>query len=162
MREDGDDRRDELIEALHGELRRFNAEGAMFSQVIAERLGIGATDLQVLNTLGAYGPTPAGRLAEVAGLASATMTGVIDRLERAGYVSRERDEHDRRRVLVTPRPQVWREVSPLFRDIRAATTHLCSKYDAAELAAIVDFVRESRPLLREHTRALRRKDESGD
>jgi DNA-binding MarR family transcriptional regulator len=148
-------RREELFEALDRELRAFNADAAMVSQVIAERLGIGPTDLQCVNILGREGPIPAGRLAELTGLATPTITGVVDRLEKAGFVARERDKGDRRRVIVQPLPEVWRRISPLFGSLRRASAEMYSHYSDEELALILDFVTRSRPMLREETAKLR-------
>lgn len=148
--------REELFDALDQELRAFNAESAMVSQVVAERLGIGPTDLQCVNILGRTGPIPAGRLAELTGLATPTITGVVDRLEEAGFVVRERNSGDRRRVFVRPLPEVWRRISPLFDSIRQASAEMCSRYSDEELALILDFVSRSRPMLREETARLRK------
>lgn len=147
--------REKLLEALDRELRAFNADAAMVSQVVAERLGIGPTDLQCVNILGREGPMPTGRLAELTGLATPTITGVVDRLEKRGFVVREKDPNDRRRVIVRPLPEVWRRISPLFNSIRKASAEMSSRYSDQELALILDFVSRSRPMLREETAKLR-------
>jgi DNA-binding MarR family transcriptional regulator len=90
------------------ELERFSWLGrdsslvtVMFHARIAEQLGLSATDHKCLDLAARGGqPMTAGRIAELSGLSTGAVTGVIDRLERAGYVRRVRDPHDRRKVLV--------------------------------------------------------------
>src|SRR3984885_15569630 len=66
----------------------------------ADRIGINAPALSCLNILSFSGQLTAGELARATGLTTASITGVIDRLEEVGYVRRERDARDRRRVVV--------------------------------------------------------------
>ena len=72
----------------------------LVGQAAADRIGINATDLNCLNILSFSGQLTAGELARATGLTTASITGVIDRLEEAGFVRRERDTRDRRRVVV--------------------------------------------------------------
>src|SRR5918997_2875361 len=85
-------------------MQKLIAEVVLFNQAVADRLGMNPTDLQCLNMLLEAGPVAAGRLAEETGLTTGAVTGVIDRLERAGYAWRERDPKDKRRVAVHPPP----------------------------------------------------------
>ncbi|GAA3847867.1 MarR family transcriptional regulator [Saccharothrix violaceirubra] len=73
----------------------------LFHSRVAEQMGLSPTDEKCLDlAMRAEGPITAGRIAELSGLSTGAVTGVIDRLERAGYVRRVRDPHDRRKVLV--------------------------------------------------------------
>ena len=72
----------------------------LMSQAAADRVGINPTDLNCLNILSFSGQLTAGELARATGLTTASITGVVDRLERAGFVRRERDARDRRRVVI--------------------------------------------------------------
>jgi DNA-binding MarR family transcriptional regulator len=96
--------RERLLGNLGGEMQKLIAEVVLFNQAIADRLGINPTDLQCFNMLQETGPVAAGRLAEETGLTTGAVTGVIDRLERAGYAWRERDPNDKRRVILHPLP----------------------------------------------------------
>lgn len=132
--------RDSLIRALDREMRRISAQSVMFSQAVAERLGLNPTDLECLGIIGETGALTAGQLAELTGLTTGAITGVIDRLERAGYVRREQDSSDRRRVIIQPLPGVAEEkISPLFESITKETTRLISRYTDNELALITEF-----------------------
>src|SRR5215468_4932005 len=94
--------RDELLAALVGEFREMSAATVMFHQAVADRLGMNITDHKCADILARTGPITAGDLARRTGLTTGAITGVIDRLEREGFVRRVRDPHDRRRVIVEP------------------------------------------------------------
>ncbi|WP_433267846.1 MarR family winged helix-turn-helix transcriptional regulator [Actinosynnema sp. CS-041913] len=73
----------------------------LFHSRVAEQMGLSPTDEKCLDlVVRAEDPITAGRIAELSGLSTGAVTGVIDRLEKAGYVRRVRDPHDRRKVLV--------------------------------------------------------------
>uniref|UniRef100_UPI0013D5678B MarR family transcriptional regulator n=1 Tax=Klebsiella pneumoniae TaxID=573 RepID=UPI0013D5678B len=76
------------------------AMGVIFSQTVASRVGISSSDLECMDFLNLESRVTAGRLAEVTGLTTGAITGVIDRLEKAGLVRRERDDSDRRKVFI--------------------------------------------------------------
>jgi DNA-binding MarR family transcriptional regulator len=144
------------MNGLNREMQRLVAEVVLFNQAVADRLGMNATDLQCLNVLLETGPVTAGRLAEATGLTTGAVTGVIDRLERAGYAWRERDPNDKRRVIVHPLPeQAEREIGPLYESMGRSFEEMCSRYDDEELALIHDFVIRTHPLNREETAKLR-------
>ena len=82
--------------------RSVGNASAMLNHAVAERLGLDPTAWECLTLLFEQGPVTAGRLAELTGLTTGAVTGLVDRLEGAGYVRRERDPKDRRRVIVTP------------------------------------------------------------
>jgi DNA-binding MarR family transcriptional regulator len=148
--------RERLLEALGREMQKLIAEVVLFNQAVADRLGMNPTDLQCLNMLLETGPVAAGRLAEETGLTTGAVTGVIDRLERAGYAWRERDPNDKRRVIVHPLPERARgEIGPLYASIGRSFAEMCSRYDEGELALILDFITRSHPLNREETARLR-------
>jgi DNA-binding MarR family transcriptional regulator len=148
--------RERLLEALGREMQKLIAEVVLFNQAVGDRLGMNPTDLQCLNMLLETGPVAAGRLAEETGLTTGAVTGVIDRLERAGYAWRERDPNDKRRVIVHPLPDRARgEIGPLYALIGRSFAEMCSRYDEGELALILDFVTRSHPLNREETARLR-------
>jgi DNA-binding MarR family transcriptional regulator len=148
--------RERLLGALNREMQKLVAEVVLFNQAVADRLGMNATDLQCLNMLLETGPVAAGRLAQETGLTTGAVTGVIDRLERAGYAWRERDPKDKRRVIVHPLPERARgEIGPLYASIGRSFAEMCSRYDEGELTLILDFVMRSHPLNREETARLR-------
>jgi DNA-binding MarR family transcriptional regulator len=148
--------RERLLEALGREMQKLIAEVVLFNQAVADRLGMNPTDLQCLNILSETGPVAAGQLAQETGLTTGAVTGVIDRLERAGYAWRERDPKDKRRVIVHPLPErAGHEIGPLYASIGRSFAEMCSRYDEGELALILDFITRSHPLNREETARLR-------
>ncbi len=94
--------RDDAIERMAEVMREFMARAVLFQDAVARVGGINSTDMQAVSLLMSEGPATPGELAERTGLtAGGAITAVVDRLERAGYVTRERDVDDRRRVIVT-------------------------------------------------------------
>jgi DNA-binding MarR family transcriptional regulator len=90
----------DIHDRIQDALVRTIANVVVFNAQVAEQLGLGVSDMQFMSYLQQEGPLSPGRLAGLSGLKSGSVTGVIDRLERAGYVHRERDESDRRKVRV--------------------------------------------------------------
>ena len=80
-----------LLEELARELRQFTGLGASFFRAAATRTGMTVTDMQVIDILDSAGPTTAGQLADLTGLTTGAITGMLNRLEEAGLVRRERD-----------------------------------------------------------------------
>jgi DNA-binding MarR family transcriptional regulator len=127
----------------------------LFSQAVAERVGINSSDLECLDIIVLRGTVTAGELAAATGLTTGAITGLIDRLEKAGFARRERDTEDRRRVLVRALPEVERRIAPLYASLQRAMMALWSRYSAQELALIVDFLASSYPICCEETARLR-------
>lgn len=104
-------------------------------------------------------PLTAGQLAEATGLTTGSVTIMIDRLEKAGYVQRAKDPTDRRRVIVRPLTErIERDIAPLYASIAEAWGQAIERYSTPELAVILDMLTRSVVLLQEQTAALR----SGD
>src|ERR1700756_6065953 len=81
-----------LLGELEEAMRRSSAQGVLYGQTVANVAGIANSDLECMDILYLEGRVTAGRLAEVTGLTTGAITGVVDRLEKAGLVRRERDE----------------------------------------------------------------------
>src|SRR5687768_1898236 len=91
----------DVLERFSVYARETSAFTVLFHTRLAERMGLSPTDEKCLDlAVRARGPITAGKIVELSGLSTGAVTGVIDRLERAGYVRRVRDPHDRRKVLV--------------------------------------------------------------
>lgn len=131
----------DLAESLDTAMRTSSALSVLVSQAVAARAGINSTDLECLDILNLMGPMSAGQLAETTGLTTGAVTGVVDRLERAGYVRRESDPNDRRRVIVQPETEVaLAKFAPYFAPLSNAMDKLYSQYTEQELALLLDFV----------------------
>src|SRR6266581_4570227 len=103
-----------LMEELEHALRRSSAQGVIFGQTVANSVGISGSDLECLDFLNLEGRVTAGRLAEVTGLTTGAITGVVDRLEKVGLVRRERDENDRRKVFIAVVPETAMKIGELY------------------------------------------------
>lgn len=136
----GEDRRQALLWRLQAAMREASGQGVLISQTIAGRVGLNASDLECLDLMQLQGPRTAGELARATGLTSGAITGLIDRLERAGYVARESDPADRRRVVVRVRPESLAELNALYAPLQMASQDLNAGYSDAELALIAGFM----------------------
>lgn len=107
-----------------------------------EDVGVNPTDLGALCLLLLHGPAPAGRLAELTGLTTGAITGVVDRLEKGGFVHRELDAADRRKVIVVPDAgAVDRDLFPHFPSLQtAASAQFYDDFSVAELGLISKFL----------------------
>ncbi|RAL26383.1 MarR family winged helix-turn-helix transcriptional regulator [Thermoflavimicrobium daqui] len=113
----------------------------LFHQALADRLGINITDHKCLGILHEEGAIPAGRLAELTGLTTGAITAVIDRLERAGFVCREKDPKDRRRVIIQPNMEKAKnEIQPLMEPMIQEMSQLMSSFNQQELEAISRYI----------------------
>jgi DNA-binding MarR family transcriptional regulator len=133
---------DELRSEIGLSTVRFIADVVLHNQAVAQRVGLGGSDSQFLSLLGVHGPLTPGRLAELSGLTTGTVTGVIDRLERAGYARRERDATDRRKVLVTPVPEAMATLAEHYRQHGEHLDAVLRRRNAAQLRVIADFLAE--------------------
>jgi DNA-binding MarR family transcriptional regulator len=151
-----DPERDAVLAALAGEFRELSAATVMFHQAVADRLGMNITDHKCADILSRTGPIPAGELARRTGLTSGAITGVIDRLERAGFVRRAADPDDRRRVIIEPLPRRMEQViAPLFASMAQATAELCARYTTPELQVVRDFAARAHQMAYAQARQLR-------
>jgi DNA-binding MarR family transcriptional regulator len=155
----GDERRPERADlemAFFTAMRQTGALMQLMTQAAADRVGINATDMQCLNILSFRGQMTAGELARATGLTTASITGVVDRLEEAGYVTRERDPHDRRRVVVKiVLDRALRDVASVFLPTLRAWREMAARYSDDELRLIVDYYGRMEEILREHLARLR-------
>ena len=128
-----------LMQELENALRRGSAQGAIFGQTVANTVGISGSDLECLDFLNLEGRVTAGRLAEVTGLTTGAITGVVDRLEKAGLVRRERDPDDRRKVFIATVPENVVRVGRFYENMQKGMVKLWETYSDAELRLLVGF-----------------------
>jgi hypothetical protein len=128
----------------------------LFHEAIGHRLGLSAADQRALRIIAGRGPLTAGTLAQLTGLSPGAVTGLVDRLERGGHVTRAADPADRRRIVISaaPTPAPGTGTGDAFARLGAAMTAMTARYDEKEAAAIADFVHRTIEILREQTRLL--------
>jgi DNA-binding MarR family transcriptional regulator len=149
------DSKEQLIARLISAYRANTSQEGAFDALAAESMGLSLTDLRCLDLAQASGGMTAGELATASGLTTGAVTAVIDRLERAGFVRRLRDDSDRRKVNVevTPRHyeaagKVW---APLMEDWQKT---LATRFTAAELRTITEFLESATELGERHAKRI--------
>jgi DNA-binding MarR family transcriptional regulator len=143
-------------------LRSAGAAMQLLGAAAADRIGINVTDLNCLNILALSGQLTAGELARKTGLTTASITGVLDRLEEAGFVHRERDTQDRRRVVVRiDVARGLRDVAPVFAPIIAAWQAVAAGYTDGQLGLILDFQHKLEQIMRDALITMREPDQDG-
>jgi DNA-binding MarR family transcriptional regulator len=133
-------RRRRLAGAIRQSLRELSIQLSLLNHHVGARLEIRDVDLDCLDLVDRYGPLSPSALARRAGLHPATMTGILDRLERGGWVVRERDPADRRGVVVRPRRERGAELLELYSGMNGAMDGILSGYSDAELELLRDFL----------------------
>ena len=146
-----------IEEALERALRETSGQSVLFSQAVADRMSMNPTDLESLDILARNGPMTAGRLAEMTGLTTGAVTGLVDRLERRGYARRESHPTDRRSVIVKPLIEnAERDLGSAYVAMSDAMDKLMSRYDDEDLATILDFMTRAATITAEQIARLRR------
>jgi DNA-binding MarR family transcriptional regulator len=145
--------------APHGDLtgRELSNAVVFFHEAVAAHLGISAAEWKCLGLLDTHGPSTASRLAELSGFTTGAITGIVDRLERAGYVRRQSHPTDRRSVIVEPVhvKELKDRVIPIFQSLGQAMATIAARYSEKELAAIGRFIAETTDVLWTETLKLR-------
>src|SRR5713101_2958231 len=147
--------RQELAGEIVGRLaRRHSTAVVLFHHAVAERLGVGPTDHKCLDLLRERGAMAGSDLCAITGLTSGAITGVVARLERAGYLRREADPHDGRKQvlhLALERSPIQDVIDPLRKDVAA----LLENFDSHQLTAIAEFLARTTDLIYRHAALLR-------
>ena len=146
-----------LIAAAGDVVREFTARAVLFQDTVAKAVGLNPTDLQCANLLLLYGPMTPGELASLRGItAGGAVTGVVDRLERAGLVRRNREPTDRRRVVLTADVDgLWRRVGPSYGRVAQRWDAFLDTLSDEQLQVADTVLRRASELNAEEIRRLR-------
>ena len=128
-----------LYPALVRAVRLFIAGSSLFSQRVADKLGLHPTDMQFLNLLELLGPMTPGTLAQCSGLSTGGVTVVLDRLERAGYVRRADNPSDRSSVLAGLMPALHKKVTSNYDSVQKQFEGVLTGFSDEELETILRF-----------------------
>lgn len=126
-------KRRKIQQGLQEAQRLQGVYSAVHASAVAAKVGINAIDLECLDLLQIHGPLPAGQVAAKAGLRTATITSILDRLEKAGFIRRDRTGEDRRVVIIHPEPQALQRIGPHFRHIMTRMASVEAQFTDAEL-----------------------------
>ena len=142
--------KDGLAEELIRAAREEEAANDAFDEVAAQKLGVNRTDLRCLNILENQGAITAGRLAELSGLTTAAVTGVLDRLEERGYARRGRGEKDRRQVTVELTPALLDRATRIWAPVGKDAADALKRLSVDELKLVASHYRTFRDLHQRH------------
>jgi len=143
------------IDELMREMRLISSFDSLFSQAVAERVGMHQTDIETMDLLNTLGPMTAGELSDRTGLTSGATTRLIDRLERVGYIRRCADAADRRCVIIEPVMENLEQLGALYQPMADAMAELWSKLGDHELDVIIEFVRQNNAVVAEINARMR-------
>lgn len=137
-----DSGRRRLVNGVKGALRELSVQLALLNHHVGAHVDLRDVDLDCLDLVGRYGPLSPTALAKRAGLHPATVTGILDRLQRGGWVVRERDSAvgDRRAVVVRALPDRNGELFRLYTGMSSLLDEICGEYTDAELTRFAEFV----------------------
>lgn len=135
--------REELLGRLLLSGRELSTATVLFHTVLSDLRGLSITESKALDLLDRFGPLSAGELSERSGLAPASVTGLVDRLERKGVARRLPHPSDGRRVLIGIDEKQVREYDGLFTDFLADLTELSARYTDEQLETIIDYTTEA-------------------
>jgi DNA-binding MarR family transcriptional regulator len=132
-----------LTAAIKQSLRELRIQLSLLNHHVGAHLDLKDVDLDCLDLIARHGPFSPSALARRAGLHPATMTGILDRLERGGWVARDRDPSDRRAVLIRVRRDRMAEMMRLYSGMNTSMDQICAGYGDTELEVIADFLRRT-------------------
>jgi len=149
--------REEIIQVINDKFTEMSTETILFHQAVADAVGLHITDHQCMHFIHRYGAMPAGKLAELTGLTTGAVTGIIDRLEKAGYAKRTNDPKDRRRTLVESirNKKLERKLEMIFIPLHEKMHKLLSSYSDSELAFLLEALTKSIEMTREESKKSR-------
>lgn len=146
--------REALLEELSRVGREHSDATVLFHATLASQLDLHPTDYKALSILERLGAMSAGDIARHSGLATASVTNLVDRLVRKGFVRRVADARDRRRVMVEPVRNQVTAARLLFASTRRSLARLLDRYTAQDLVVISDFLGRNADRLRSETGKL--------
>ncbi|ETT81540.1 MarR family transcriptional regulator [Viridibacillus arenosi] len=135
-------------------MRGLGTRTILHQQNVAASLGLYNNDFISLDILRETGPITAGELSKKTGLATGSITSLVDRLEKIGYVRRQNDPNDRRRVIIVPEYESKEEIRNTYEPLHKAMLNLASSYTPEELALISQFIGNASTVLEEQIQHL--------
>ena len=136
-------RRRRLDREVRTSLRDASVQLSLLNHQVRGQLELKGTDLECLDLITRDGPLSPSALARRAGLHPATMTGILDRLERGGWIARERDPVDRRAVLIRAERARGAEVLRLYAGMNSSMDQIIGESDEARLELLAGFLRRT-------------------
>ena len=132
--------RQHSVSAIRDGLRHLRIQLALLNYRVGSEVELKDLDLDCLDILDVDGPLSPSELARRAGVHPATMTGILDRLERNGWIMRERDPSDRRAVIVRISSERYADLLRHYSGMNRSMNKLLAGYSDDELGVIADFL----------------------
>lgn len=132
---------EQLVQQIDWALRELSTATVLAATTIAQKVGMGPNDLRCGELLVRKGPMTAGELAKATGLTTGAITGIVDRLEKAGWAQRRADPGDRRRVVIYPGPQENEQTAAaLYAGHVERMNQMLGQYSDEQLILLLEFV----------------------
>jgi DNA-binding MarR family transcriptional regulator len=125
---------------IKASLRELSNQISLLNRQVGARVELKDIDLDCLDFISQVGPITPSALARRSGLHPATVTGIIDRLEKSGWIAREQDPSDRRGTLLRALPERTGELFQLYSGMNAEVDELCAGFDETQLGVIAQFL----------------------
>jgi DNA-binding MarR family transcriptional regulator len=133
------DRRRTTI-TIKSSLRELSNQISLLNRQVGSRVDLKDIDLDCFDFISQVGTITPSALARRTGLHPATMTGIVDRLEKNGWIAREQDPSDRRGILLRALPDRTGELFQLYAGMNAGVDDLCAGFDDAQLEVVAEFL----------------------
>ncbi|MCY0932393.1 MarR family transcriptional regulator [Streptomyces sp. H27-H1] len=147
--------RAELLARIVTESQRHYADYSLFSQAMADHVGLHPTDMQCVALLDMEpDPVSTGDIARLTGLTSGSATRLVDRMVKAGVVERHADPNDRRRSLVALSPAARERIGAAWETPGRAFGAVLQSYSDTELAVIADYLHRAAEVGRDQAKRL--------
>lgn len=148
--------REGLVDELVQEMPRYVSAAVRYQIAVADQLGMPLADVHAVGALVELGATGVSALADLMGMTTGAVTRLVDRLEQGGFVRREPDPTDRRRVVLTVVSERVRDISRYYESMGGRWQRQVEEYTDDELRFLVEFLRRGRESARVETAQLRR------
>jgi DNA-binding MarR family transcriptional regulator len=132
-----------LTREIQALLRDLIARLHQLNDAVGARIELKAGDIEILDLVARHGPLSPSEVSGSTGIHPATLTGVIDRLENAGWIARVPDPDDRRRVRLEARRERGAELVRLYAPMNRSLTEICAALSPDQLEVIRDFLRDA-------------------
>jgi DNA-binding MarR family transcriptional regulator len=136
-------RRQHAVREIRDSIRELRIQLSRLNYQVGSRVELKDVDLDCLDVIEAHGPLGPSALARRLGVHPATVTGILDRLERGGWVVRERDPSDRRAVVVRAARDRYGELLRHYSGLSQSMNKMLAEYSDSELEVIADFMRRT-------------------
>ena len=144
--------------------RELSTAVITFHEAVSRQLGMSAAERKVLSVLAEMGVTTPSKLAGATGLSTGAITGIVDRLEKAGYAQREPNPDDRRSLLIRPLQlaRLQSLLAPMFQSLTESMNKLAREYTPEQLDLIQNYLARTTVVLKQETEKLSRREDKAD